>query len=155
MTFPTDDVNALFTAQTLTGTITISKEDFVSEEISITIVVNMTEIFPGVPLFYFIMIIGAVAAIAGYAIISRAIRNARIPRFVKKLRNVQGAIKSRKDISDSDLYPPYEAALAKKLGDRWEMLGLSLEDILGIDNSKGKGTQPKGIEKKKDLGGKQ
>ena len=138
LSFPTDDITALFTAQTLTGSISISKNDFISKSVPLTIVVNMTEIFPGVPLFYFIMIVAAVVAIIGYAVISRSIRNARIPTFIKKIRNVKSAIHSRKSISDNDIYPPVESAMVKKLGNRWEMLGLNLSDILGVGITKGK-----------------
>ena len=49
-------------------------------------------------------------------------------------------IKGRKSISDSLLYPSKEEYIIKRLGDKWEMLGLSLEDILGIGSKKRKKT---------------
>jgi hypothetical protein len=51
---------------------------------------------------------------------------------------MKGTIKSRKTISESLLYPSKEAFIVKQLGDKWETLGLSLEDILGIETKKGK-----------------
>ena len=47
-------------------------------------------------------------------------------------------IKGRKSISDSLLYPSKNEFIAKKLGDKWDMLGLSLNDILGLDSKKKK-----------------
>jgi hypothetical protein len=47
-------------------------------------------------------------------------------------------IKGKKSISDSLLYPSKEEFLVKQLGDRWEVLGLSLQKILGIDDKKKK-----------------
>ena len=85
-----------------------------------------------------ILIIGAIVAIVSYAVISRAIRQAKIPTFVKKARSIKGAVKSKKDIAESLLYPPKEEFIVKMFGDRWEKLGLSLEDILGLEAKKGK-----------------
>ena len=51
---------------------------------------------------------------------------------------MKSTIKSRKSISESLLYPSKESYTVKQLGDKWEMLGLSLEDILGIDTKKKK-----------------
>jgi len=137
-TFKTDDINAFFAIQVFPGEITITKEDFVSQSISITIVVDMSEIFPGFPMFYFLMIVGATIAVVGSLIAYRMIQQAKIPTFVKKAREMSKHIKGRKSISDSLLYPSKDEFTAKKLGDRWEVLGLSLDEILGIDAKKKK-----------------
>ncbi|MHA1280485.1 MAG: hypothetical protein ACTSQ8_25250, partial [Candidatus Helarchaeota archaeon] len=79
----------------------------------------------------------------------RQIQRARIPTFIKKTRAMKSTIKSRKSISESLLYPSKESYIVKQLGDRWETLGLSLEDILGIEPKKGK----KSLEKSKNEGG--
>ncbi|MHA1439961.1 MAG: hypothetical protein ACTSPD_20620, partial [Promethearchaeota archaeon] len=138
LTFSTEDINAFFTSQTLTGEIIVEKDDYITETISITIVVEMEEIFPGIPTFYFFMLVGAVAAVVGSLVAYRAIQQAKIPKFVKKVRSMKGAIQGRKSISESLLYPPKNEVIVKKLGDKWEMLGLSLADILGIESKKGK-----------------
>ncbi|TES95050.1 MAG: hypothetical protein E3J90_10430 [Promethearchaeota archaeon] len=131
--FPTENIDAFFMQSILTGDIEISKEDFETETISITIVIGMTEIFPGFPMFWFIMIVGAIIAVAGSLIAYRTILRARIPTFVKKVREMSKNIKGRKSISDSLLYPSKDQFIVKKLGDRWEALGLSLDEILGLD----------------------
>ncbi len=138
LVFPTEDLNAFFLPQTLLGTIKISKEDFVTENVSITIVIGMTEIFPGFPIFYFLIIVVGVVAVVGSLVTYRQIQRARIPTFVKKVREMSKGIKGRKSISDSLLYPSKEEFIIKRLGDKWEMLGLSLEEILGIDTKKKK-----------------
>jgi len=138
LVFPTEDINAFFLTQILSGTIEISKEDFVTENIPITLVIGMTEIFPGFPMFYFLMIVGSIIAVVGSLVAYRQIQRARIPTFVKKVREMSKNIKGRKSISDSILYPSKNEFIVKKLGDKWEVLGLSLEEILGIETKKGK-----------------
>jgi hypothetical protein len=127
-----------FIPETFTATLTIDKQYFETETASITIVINMPEIFPGFPMFYFLMIVGAIIAVVGSLVAYRQIQRARIPTFVKKVREMSKNIKGRKSISDSLLYPSKEEFIVKKLGDKWDVLGLSLEEILGIDIKKKK-----------------
>ena len=126
-----------FLPETLSGTLTIEKANFMTKEISITITVKMTEIF-GFPMFWFLMIVGAIIAVVGSLVAYRMIQQARIPTFVKKVREMSKNIKGRKSISDSLLYPSKGEFTVKKLGDRWEVLGLSLDEILGIDTKRKK-----------------
>ena len=137
-TFKTDDINAFFAIQVIPGKITITKEDFMSQSISITIIVDMPEIFPGFPMFYFLMIVGTTIAVIGSLIIYWMIQKAKIPTFVKKARKMSKDIKGRKPISDSLLFPSKEEFTVEELGDRWEVLGLSLDKILGLDAIKKK-----------------
>ncbi len=125
-----------FMPETYIGYVNIEKVDYTTESSSITIVVKMSEIFPGIPMFYFIMIVGAIVAVVGSLVAYRMIQQARIPTFVKKVREMSKNIKGRKFISDALLYPSKEEYMVKILGDKWEMLGLSLEEILGIDAKK-------------------
>jgi len=124
--------DAFFTSEALTGEIIIEKENFRTETISFTVKIEMTEIFPGVPMFYFLMIVGSVVAIVGSLATYRIVQQRRIPTFVKKARTMKKDIKGQRYISDSLLYPIKEAYIVKKFGDKWEKLGLSLEEILGI-----------------------
>jgi hypothetical protein len=48
------------------------------------------------------------------------------------------SIKGKKSISESLLYPTKEEHLVKKLGQKWEAIGLSFEDIMGIAEKKKK-----------------
>jgi len=136
--FPTGNINAFFTPKTLSGHINITKSDYISQEVPITIIVHMTEIWPGMPLFYFLLIVGAIALVAGSLASYRIIQQRRIPMFIKKAREMKSNIKGGKSISDSLLYPSKEEYIVKRVGDKWEMLGLSLEDILGIESKKRK-----------------
>ena len=115
-----------------------------------TIVVNMHETF-GTPTFYLLMIVGAVVAVVASLTIYRTVQQARIPTFVKKARKMKKVIKGKKSISDSLLFPSKEEFLVKQLGDRWELLGLSLQKLLGIDDKKEK--LPETTGKFKDLKG--
>ena len=121
-----------FMPETIKGKLTIEKANFTTSETSITVVVKMTEIF-GFPMFWFLMIVGAIIAVAGSLVAYRLIQQARIPTFVKKVREMSKNIKGRKSISDSLLYPSKDELIVKKLGDRWDLLGLSLDEILGLD----------------------
>jgi hypothetical protein len=137
--YSTANIDAFLFPQTLDETsITVEKENYEDKTVEITIVVGMTEIFPGFPMFYFLLLVIGIVAVVGSLVASRQIRRARIPKFVKKTRAMKGTIKSRKTISESLLYPSKEAFIVKQLGDKWETLGLSLEDILGIETKKGK-----------------
>ena len=131
-TFTTSSIDTFFAAKVLTGEFTIKMEDYISKSIPITIVVDMTEIFPGVPMFYFLMIVGSIVAVAGSLVAYRVIQQRRIPTFVKKARSMKKNIKGKKTISDSLLYPSKEQFIVKKFGDKWAKLGLSLGEILGI-----------------------
>jgi hypothetical protein len=130
--------NAFFLSQTIPATIIVNNNFYYSDEIDLSIVVGLVEIFPGFPMFYFLMIVGAAVAVVGSLVAYRTIQKARIPTFVKKAREMSKNIKGRKSVSYSSLYPSKEAFIAKKLGDKWEMIGLSLDDILGVNRKKGK-----------------
>jgi len=132
LTVSTNDKEAFFTSLTLTGQITIEKEYYETVTILFTTTIGMTEIFPGVPMFYFLMILGSVLAIVGSLVAYRVIQQKRIPTFVKKARSMKKNIKGKKTISDSLLYPSKEQFIVKKFGDKWAKLGLSLGEILGI-----------------------
>jgi len=128
---------AFFFTELVSANIIINKANYSQTTEAFTIEVTMTEIF-GFPMFYFLMIVGAIVAVVGALVISRQVRRARIPTFVKKSREMTKNIKGRKSISDSLLYPSKEEYIIKKLGDKWEMLDLSLEEILGYSTKKKK-----------------
>jgi hypothetical protein len=133
-----DIVDAFFFTELVQANIIINKADYSQKSKSFTIEVKITEIFPGFPMFYFLLIIAAVILVVGSLVVSRQIRRARIPTFVKKSREMSKNIKGRKSISDSLLYPSKEEYIVKKLGDKWEALDLSLEEILGHSTKKTK-----------------
>jgi len=132
---------------TISAQITVNYTNYYDTEILISVVVGMVEIFPGFPMFYFLIIVIGIVAIAGSLLAYRQIQRARIPTFVKKVKEMSKDIKGKKSISDSLLYPSKEEFIIKRLGDKWEMLGLSLEEILGIDTKKKK-KLPESIEGK-------
>ncbi|MHA2129707.1 MAG: hypothetical protein ACW99L_07020 [Promethearchaeota archaeon] len=149
-TFATGSINTFLAVKVLTGEFTITKDDYISKSIPITIVVDMTEIFPGFPMFYFLMIVGAIAAIVGSLVTYRIVQQRRIPTFVKKARKMKKEIKGKKSISESHLYPLKDEYIVKQLGDRWDMLGLSLQKILGIEAKKKKKLPETTVELKED-----
>jgi len=124
-------IDAFIVTELVQATIIINKANYLQTTQSFTIEIKMTEIFPGFPMFYFLMILAALVAVVGSLVASRQIRRARIPTFVKKTREMSKNIKGRKTISDSLLYPSKEEYVIKKLGDKWETLDLSLGEILG------------------------
>jgi len=130
--YETSSINAFFTSTTLRGVINISKEDYISEEFSIIIVVEMQEIFPGIPTFYFLLIISAVIAVAASIVGYRVYKYAKIPTFVKKVRAMKKAIEGKKSISESLLYRTKNAFIAERVKDKWKDIELSVENVLGI-----------------------
>ncbi|MFX1394456.1 MAG: hypothetical protein ACFFAH_12895 [Promethearchaeota archaeon] len=151
LTYETDDIEAFFTSVTMTGDITIEKEDFVSEEIEITFVITMEEIYPGMPTFYFIMIVSSICGVVGSLIGYRVIQQARIPKFVKKIRAVKKAIKSRGSIPSISITSKNKIFL-KELGKEWKDLGISLRSLLGIEEKKSPITKAKELIKQKGGG---
>jgi hypothetical protein len=129
--------DAFFVPSTFTAILTVGKQYFSEVSKPITIVVNLHETF-GFPTFYLLMIVGAIVAVTASLVIYRTVQQARIPTFVKKARKMKKDIKSKKTISESLLYPSKEEFLVKQLGDRWDMLGLSMQDVLGIEGKKKK-----------------
>ncbi|MFX1308654.1 MAG: hypothetical protein ACFE8C_03080, partial [Promethearchaeota archaeon] len=136
--YPTSHINTFIMPQTFIGQITFELENYERDPEIITIVIGMTEIFPGFPLFYFLLIIGGVVAVAGSLVSYRVIQRARIPTFIKKAREMKKNIKGKKSISESLLYPSKDEFIVKSLGDKWEAIGLSLGDIIGLTEKKKK-----------------
>ncbi|MFW9782942.1 MAG: DUF2341 domain-containing protein, partial [Candidatus Heimdallarchaeota archaeon] len=136
--FRTVNVNSFFTSKILSGTINISKEDYFTETFTITIVVEMEEIFPGMPMFYFLIIIFGILAVVGSIVGYRVYKQATIPTFVKNIRQMQKEIKGGKSISKSLLYQPKNVFIGELLRDKWNSIGLSLGEILGIEITKSK-----------------
>jgi len=130
--------NAFFLNIPVRTDIIVNKINYATGTEEITINVKIVEIFPGFPMFYFLIIVIGIAAVVGSLVTMRAIQKARIPTFVKKAREMSKNIKGKKTISDSLMYPTKEQYSIKKLGEKWEILGLSLEEILGFETKKKK-----------------
>ncbi|MFX1325599.1 MAG: hypothetical protein ACFE8N_11630, partial [Promethearchaeota archaeon] len=138
--FPTANINTFFRSRTLTGIINITREDYVSEEFTIIIIVEMEQIFFGIPTFYFLMVSSAIVALVGSIVGYRLVQNAKIPEFVKRVREMEKAIKKSKTISESLLYRNKNIFIAERVNRKWEKLGLSLDDILDTEGQKIKKT---------------
>jgi hypothetical protein len=98
----------------------------------------MEEIWPGMPTFYFILITVSIAGVVGSIVAYRVIQSARIPKFVKKIRKVKGLMKSKKKITEIGYIPTKTQMTAELFGDDWKEIGLSLEEVLGIQDLKSK-----------------
>ncbi|MFW9828356.1 MAG: DUF2341 domain-containing protein [Candidatus Thorarchaeota archaeon] len=136
--FRTYNVNTFFSAKTLTGIINITREDYFSEAFFITVVVEMEEIFPGMPTFYFLIIIFATIAIVGSLVGYRIIKNAKIATFVKNVRKIKKEIVGGKEISDVYLYRSKEVFIGEIVKEKWNNIGLSMGDILELELKKSK-----------------
>ena len=64
----------------------------------------MEEIFPGIPTFYFLLILFGIISFAGSVAAYKVYKQAKIPRFVKQVRAIQKAIEAEKDISADLIY---------------------------------------------------
>jgi hypothetical protein len=132
----TSGIDTFFAPKTLVGKITIKMDNFTSQEIPITVVVKMEEIFPGMPTFYFILITASIIGVVGSVVGYRVIQQARIPKHVKKIRKIKGYIKSKKKIPATFSIPTKEEMTVKLFGDDWRGLGLSINEVLGIEDLK-------------------
>ncbi|MHA2287357.1 MAG: hypothetical protein ACXABG_01095, partial [Promethearchaeota archaeon] len=149
LVFETEEIEAFFAPNLQAGIIYITKANFTSQQVRINLNVQMEEIFPGMPTFYFILIFASVVGVVGAVVTYRVVQQARIPKFVKKVRKVKSLIKSKKTITETKMTKTKEEMLVKLYGNDWRELDLSLEDILGITDSKLKPSPSKEIKKEK------
>ncbi len=146
--FETDEYEAFFTSNTITGTIKISKANYTSEDTDITIVIEMEEleIIPGldsqegvsIPIFYLLILLIAITAVVGSLATYKYIQLAKIPKFVKKIRSMKAAIKKSKVIPETLSIANKEGYLVNMVSEKWDLLGLSIKDIFEIPVKKGK-----------------
>ncbi|MHA1731832.1 MAG: FG-GAP repeat domain-containing protein [Promethearchaeota archaeon] len=130
--------------------ISISKENYTTITERVYVTVDLPEIFPGFPTFYFVIIVGIVAAMVITIGMYRYVQYARIPAVVKKIRRTVGDIKKNRDIGEELLSPTPTDYLIDRFSAYWEELGLDIEK-----NLKGKKLAPSdaGENKKKGTGG--
>ncbi|MFX0019199.1 MAG: hypothetical protein ACFFBT_02190 [Promethearchaeota archaeon] len=143
LTFNTENFDAFFAAETFPGQIIIQKDNFTTQELNLIFNIKMVEIFPGMPTFYFILITASIAGILIAVISYRVIQQARIPKFIKKIRKVKGYIKTKKAVTESLSIPSKEKMLIKLFGEDWKEIGLSLDDVLGVEALKSRTFQLK------------
>ncbi len=134
--FETDEYEAFFISNTLTATIKVTKENYTSEDIDITIVIEIEEIFDGIPTFYFLIFISAIAIVVGSLATYRYIQIAKIPKFVKKTRLMKKSIKAGNKLPDLLLTTSKELSILKQFENEWEEVGISLGEVLRIKPKK-------------------
>ncbi len=123
---------AFFASQTLTGIITIEKENYVTQTIDITIVVGMDELIPGFPTFYLLLLIIAIGTIVGSLTTYRYVQIRSVPKFVRRVKHMKEAVKKKHVIPGSLIYPSKDVFYVKQFRNKWNMLGLSLDKIMGV-----------------------
>ncbi|MFX1590779.1 MAG: hypothetical protein ACFFC1_21810, partial [Promethearchaeota archaeon] len=138
-----ENFDAFFAPETFTGQIIIQKDNFTTQELNIIFNIKMQEIFPGMPTFYFILLIASISGVIIAVVSYRVIQQARIPKFVKKIKKVKGYIKTKKPVKESISVPSKEKMLLKLFGEDWKEIGLSLEDVLGVEALKSRSFQLK------------
>ncbi|MHA2288286.1 MAG: LamG domain-containing protein, partial [Promethearchaeota archaeon] len=132
----TDNINTFLGSETLTGIINITRRNYISEEFTIIIIVKMEEIFLGIPTFYFILLLSAIIALVGSIGGYKVYQNAKIPMFVKRVREMEKAIKKDKVIPESVLYHNKNVFIAERVNYKWEKLGLSLGNVMDTEGVK-------------------
>ncbi|MFW9950054.1 MAG: hypothetical protein ACFFKA_08010, partial [Candidatus Thorarchaeota archaeon] len=135
-TIDTSEIETFFAPVLLAGTLKVEKSNFTSQVIRFSINVQMEEIFPGMPTFYFILLISSIIGVVGSLTVYRIVQQARIPKFVKRVRKAKAIIKSNKSVDNSLLVKTKEQMIVKLYNDDWKVLDLSLEPILGIEDKK-------------------
>jgi hypothetical protein len=134
----TAHIDTFLAPRTLSAILIVQMDNFTEQRLQMTVTVKMQEIFPGLPTFYFILITASVIGVVGSIVGYRVIQRARIPKHVKKIRKIKGAIKSKKKIAESISIPSKAEMIAKLFGEDWKELGLSIKDSLGIKDLKSK-----------------
>jgi hypothetical protein len=138
-TVTTDPIaEPFFMPETFIATLIIGKANFTSETRDFTVVIQITEIFPGMPTFYFVLITAIIIGVSGSLTAYRIIQQARIPKHVKKIRKIKKLIKSKKKITETISIPTKTEMMAKLFGKDWKEIYLSIEETLGIKELKKK-----------------
>ncbi|GAB4310831.1 MAG: hypothetical protein Kow0069_11180 [Promethearchaeota archaeon] len=120
------------------ATLRVSKENYTTVEKDVVITVDLPEIFPGMPTFYFVIIVGLVAAVVMTAVIYNAVQKARIPEVVKKLRAVASDIRKNKAISERAIEVSRLENVAMEFASLWEGIELDVYETFGLKAKKGK-----------------
>jgi len=130
--FTTDEYDAFVQNNVLRAQIVISKTNYSTTIKDIQITVKMDEIFEGVPFFYFILVVGAIAILVGSLVGYKLVQNARIPAFVKMINKVISDISGKKTISDENISVSAKEEIIEKFDEYWTLLDLDLKEILGL-----------------------
>ncbi|MFX0136638.1 MAG: hypothetical protein ACFFDN_23570, partial [Candidatus Hodarchaeota archaeon] len=92
VTISTAHIDTFLAPQTFSALLSVEIANFTTQQLMMTITVKMQEIWPGMPTFYFILIISAVLGVVGSVVAYRVIQQARIPKHVKKIRKIKSLI---------------------------------------------------------------
>ncbi|MFX1480328.1 MAG: hypothetical protein ACFFCI_19660, partial [Promethearchaeota archaeon] len=134
--FETSAIDTFIATETFSVIIYINADNFTSRVIRIVITVKMEELFPGMPTFYFILIIssvlGVVITVVGYRVIQRA----RIPKHIKKIRKIKSLIKSEKKIPEIFSIPDKRTMMTRLFGDYWKEINLSIDEVMESEDLK-------------------
>ena len=89
-TFKTEEYEGFVQTHTLSGIIYITKQNFIQEKIELIIVIELEEIYPGIPAFYFINAVIMLCAIISVFIGYLKLKNKKLvnwsKNFIKKLK---------------------------------------------------------------------
>ncbi|MHA2197337.1 MAG: DUF2341 domain-containing protein [Promethearchaeota archaeon] len=127
-----DIAEAFFSPKTIIIQGSIEKANFTTQSFSITTVIKMEEIIPGIPFFYFILVGSAIAAFSASIAVYKIYKYATIPEFVKKARAMKKAILKEKAVSESLIYQEKVAFIGERVKDKWDKIGLSFSQIQGV-----------------------
>ncbi|TFF88968.1 MAG: LamG domain-containing protein, partial [Promethearchaeota archaeon] len=124
---PTGTYDTFFSPQIISATIEVYKENYVSQQIDFVIIIEMEQIFPGLPTFYFLLIISSLGAISGAIATYKGIKYAKIPQFVKDLRKIKKLIGKNQEIGEDLAYPSKEAYILNDLYMKLAKIGLTIK----------------------------
>ncbi len=128
-----EDVDAFFRDSQISGTLVIKIENYEYISRDVTILIRMEEVAEGIPTFYLILGIGAVALIVGALVINKVIQNARIPDFVKKLDEHMKVIKNEKDLpKKGKITESYNEIIVGEFKEYWDAIDKDIRPCLDM-----------------------
>ena len=127
------NIQTMLLTESINSRIFITKTNYTFSSDGELITINVVPItMLGLPIMVWILISTvAIIFVGGYGT-AKYIKYRRIPEFTKKANKMRKAIKSDKTISESLATETKMEYMVNQLSDKWEKLGISLEDILGI-----------------------
>lgn len=122
----TAPIDTFLRERNLVGNLTVVAENYAPASYPVQISVGMTELVEGsgIPVFYFLLVIGVASAVLVPALIYRYVKWLHLPGVVKNILLTKKAVRKAKRTTKQQVEIPYHEQLAKKFGKPWASLGL-------------------------------
>ncbi len=120
--FNAENHDAFFADITLLGKIKILEENYTTVTQDVKFIIKMDELLPGIPTFYFYLVLGFLITIVGVPLVIKVARYAKTPPFIKRATAIKHLIeKKKKTRLRKDVEYSMENIIAEQYKERWNL----------------------------------